>query len=75
MNLEQFLALDEEHVIGSNDAQSLNNDLATISAEYIPTSRRARVADYLVAALNMNSVAQEIRANLELLLGDLQAQE
>lgn len=74
MNLKEFLALDEEHTIASHEAQSLNSDLASTPAENIPNSHRARVAGYLVAALNMKSVDDDIRTNLELLLGELQAQ-
>lgn len=73
MNLKEFLALDEEHTIASHETQSLNSDLASTLAENIPNSRRARVADYLVTALNMESVDDDVRPNLELLLGELQA--
>ena len=73
MNLKKFLALDEEHTIASHEVQSFNSDLASTPAENIPNSHRVRVADYLVAALNMKSVDDDIRTNLELLLGELQA--
>jgi hypothetical protein len=74
MNLEEFIALDEEHTISPSDAQSLNDCLARISAESIPTGYRGRVADYLATALNMKSVSQETVARLESLLGNLQDQ-
>jgi hypothetical protein len=74
MNLEEFIALDEEHSISSQDAQSLNDCLARTSAESIPTDQRGRVADYLATALNMKSVSQETVARLESLLGTLQHQ-
>lgn len=74
MNLEEFIALDEEHSISSQDAQSLNDCLARTSAESIPTDQRGRVADYLTTALNMESVSQETVARLESLLGNLQSQ-
>jgi hypothetical protein len=61
MNLEQFLDLKSN--ISPEDAQSLNNDLAKRSAIEIPVSHRTKVLDYLIDALNMNSVRHEISPN------------
>lgn len=74
MNLERYLALDDEHAITSNEAALLNKSLANASIEGIPAHHRRRVADYLTAALVMNSVDQEIVTKLEVLLRDLQTQ-
>ena len=72
MNLTQFLALDEEHDISPEQAQLLNRDLATKSVSSIPESGRRRVLEYLVTALNLNSVEHDIRAKLDSLVADLQ---
>lgn len=72
MNLEKFLSLDGEHNISPEDAQSLNEDLARISSLDIPVSHRDQVVDYLINALNMDSVKHEISTALDLLLSELQ---
>ena len=74
MNIETYLAIGNEHAITSNEAALLNNYLAKVSIERIPAHHRRRVADYLTAALLMNSVDQEIVPALEVLLHDLQKQ-
>lgn len=74
MNLAQFLKFDDndKHEISRDEAQSLNKDLATKTLSVIPESRRSRVLDYLITALNMNSVEHDIQAKLESLVADLQ---
>ena len=73
MSLEKFLSLDGEHSISPDEVKLLNEDLARISAQDVPVSHRAKVADYLISALNMNSVRHEITPALDLLLAELQA--
>ena len=72
MNLEKLLSLDGEHNISAEEAQSLNEDLAKISAIDIPIIHRVQIVDYLINALNANSVENEIRPALDLLLSELQ---
>jgi hypothetical protein len=74
MTLEEYLTLDELHVISAGDTQSLNACLAIRSAESIPITHRAAVIDYLLIALNINSVDENDRNCLELLLANLQGQ-
>ncbi len=74
MNLKTFLSLNGEYFISTEEAQSLNEDLATISALDIPNGDRARVADYLISALNLHSVRREISPALDSLLSELQSQ-
>jgi tyrosine-protein phosphatase YwqE len=71
MNLDEFLSLGEEHVISPEEAKSLNDFLAKISAQDIPIIHKARVADYLLIAFNMNSVESHISPALDLLLSEL----
>lgn len=65
MTLEQFLSLGETHIISSDEAESLNYSLSTVFVEDIPEQQRQRVLDYLVVALNMNSVDPQIAPNLD----------
>ena len=71
MNLTQFLELDDDDISPEN-AQLLNMDLATKSVSSIPESRCPRVLEYLVTALNVNSVEPDIQAKLDSLVADLQ---
>lgn len=72
MNLEKFASLGEEHDIQPKEAKALNAYLANLSAEDIPSPLKARLADYLIAAFNMNSIEAEISPALDLLLRKLQ---
>ncbi|AIY66551.1 hypothetical protein [Pseudoalteromonas piratica] len=72
MNLKQFLALPEEHFIDAESATKLNLDLSTKTISDIPTEKRALVSEYLLNALNMNSVESNIKPALDNLLTELQ---
>jgi len=65
VTLNQFLSLGDTHSISSDEAESLNYSLSTVSIEDIPEQKRRRVLDYLVVALNMNSVDPRIKPNLD----------
>ena len=56
MTLDQFLSLAETHTISADEAQRLNLSLSKASLEDIPEQQRGMVLDYLIAALNMQSV-------------------
>ena len=71
MDLSEFILLDEEHTLSPDDAQALNLDLSAKISSGIPKSYRQRVADYLLAALNMNSIDPNLVPNIEKLLHDL----
>jgi ethanolamine utilization microcompartment shell protein EutS len=72
LKLDQFIRTDEEHTISSEAAAILNEDLATKHASEIPIAHRQKLLDYLIAALNMNSVEHAIRSELERLAWELQ---
>ncbi|WP_148226721.1 hypothetical protein [Ferrimonas balearica] len=72
MNLEQFLALPEEHEISADSVQKLNQDLATKTMIDIPVEKRPLVNEYLVHVLSMNSVEPDIKGKLDNLLAELQ---
>ena len=75
MNLNKYMSLDEEHKLSPDlspdDVQALNAYLAVRSLSEIPEEYRLRVADYIVVALNMESVVPQLIPGLERLLQDL----
>lgn len=72
MNLEQFLALPQEHEIAVDAVQKLNQGLSAKTISDIALEKRALVNEYLVSALNMNSVDNAIKSKLDALLVELQ---
>jgi hypothetical protein len=72
MKLEQFLSMQVNQEMSYEDAQILNEDLATKVISNIPEKDRSLVADYLVTALNMHSVKSDLIPKLDLLLSSLQ---
>ncbi|MEZ8719334.1 hypothetical protein AB6D81_25665 [Vibrio splendidus] len=74
MNLSEFLSLVEhgEFSLSPEEAQKLNTNLASKSLAEIPESIKVDLADYLVTALNMNSVEPAIEPQLSELLRQLQ---
>lgn len=72
MNLDTYLLHGELHTLSAEFAQSLNSDLAGKSYVDIPTKHKGRVADYIIAALQMETVELELVPLLETLLNDLQ---
>ena len=72
MTLDQFLTLAETHTISPDEAQSLNMSLSKASVDDIPEQQRAVILDYLVVALNMNSVEPQIAASLDDLYTELE---
>jgi hypothetical protein len=66
------VSLDQDHTLTAEDAYSLNDDLALRDAAEIPKTHRKIIADYLICALNMNSVELAIVPKLEGLLSCLQ---
>lgn len=72
MTLDQLLSLAEAHTISPDEAQSLNMCLSKASVDDIPEQQRGVVLDYLVVALNMNSVEPQILASLDDLRTELE---
>ena len=64
MTLDQFLS-EESHTISFDEAQSLNLSLSKASLEDIPEQQRGMVLDYLIVALNMQSVDPQIAPSLD----------
>ena len=71
MNFDEYMSLNEEHRLSPDDAQELNADLAVRSPSEIPDEHRSKVADYIVAALNMGSIEPRLIPSIEKLLQGL----
>lgn len=72
MRISEFLAREGEFEISSEDAQALNRNLSDLSASDIPLEKVDYVLDYLVVALNMESVDVTLRSRMENLTTGLQ---
>ncbi len=72
MQIFEFLALDGEFHISAEEAQKLNLNLSEIPASDIPKDKRDQVLDYLIAALNMDSVEPNSKHQIEKLVSDFQ---
>lgn len=72
MTLNEFLKLEPIHQLSPSQAQDLNDELSGADINDIPVGHRSRVLDYLVTALNMNSVSIETRQKLDELCQSLQ---
>jgi len=58
--------------LSPHECQAINTELSMLTARDIPLDQRANVTDYLISALNYNSVHSHITPKLEALLLELQ---
>lgn len=72
MRLEEFLGLDEGGYISPDEAAELNRDLAATKLSDIASADRQNVLDYLLKAVEFDSVEHNIRGNIDDLINDLQ---
>ena len=72
MKLEEFLGLDEGGYISPDEAAELNRDLAATKLCDIASADRQNVLDYLLKAMEFDSVEHDIRGNIDDLINDLQ---
>ncbi|TBF26478.1 hypothetical protein ELG88_29405 (plasmid) [Rhizobium leguminosarum] len=72
MRLLDFLNLSEGGYISPKDAADLNRELATKSLSDIAPDHRQNVLDYLLKAMEFDSVDHNIRGNINTLISDLQ---
>lgn len=73
MRLEEFLGLDEGGYISPDQAAELNRDLAATKLSDIASADRQNVLDYLLKAMEFDSVEHNIRGNIDDLINDLQS--
>jgi hypothetical protein len=58
--------------LSTEDCQTINIELADITVEKIPMDQRENVSDYLLNALNYETVEPQLSSKLEVLLHGLQ---
>lgn len=73
MKLQDFLSLDEGDYISPDEAAALNRDLAAKTVSDIGFDDRQNVLDYLLKAMEVNSVDHDIREKIDALITDLQS--
>ncbi|MBY3517218.1 hypothetical protein HFN76_34450 [Rhizobium laguerreae] len=73
MKLQDFLSLKDGGYISPNDAAALNRELAAKKLSEIAPGDRQNVLDYLLKAMEVNSVEYDIREKIDALIMDLQS--
>lgn len=73
MKLQDFLSLEDGGYISPDQAAALNRDLAAKTSSDIAPDDRQNVLDYLLRAMEVNSVDHDIRGKIDALISDLQS--
>lgn len=73
MNIEHFLSTGDGKTMTPQQAAELNAALATASTSDIPADRRSDVVNYVLTALNVNSVHPDLVSLLDSLVETLQS--
>lgn len=73
MKLQDFLSLEDDGYISPDQAAALNRDLAAKTSSDIAPDDRQNVLDYLLRAMEVNSVDHDIRGKIDALISDLQS--
>jgi hypothetical protein len=73
MKLQDFLSLEDGGYISPDQAAALNRDLAAKTSSDIAPDDRQNVLDYLLRAMEVNSVDYDIRGKIDALISDLQS--
>lgn len=72
MSIEKLYMSKKGGELSPIECQKINSQLALMNLSDIPKDQHENVADYLVSALNMNSVSTKEIEALESLLSELQ---
>jgi hypothetical protein len=72
MSLEKLYQASKGGELSSEECEEINMALASVKYTDIPSSQHDNVRDYLVSALNINSVSHELVGKLDALLNELQ---
>lgn len=72
MSIEKLYRSKTGGELSPNECQKINSQLALMSISDIPKEQLENVTDYLVSALNINSVSTNEIEALESLLSELQ---
>ncbi|MCZ7940535.1 hypothetical protein O9X88_23665 [Agrobacterium salinitolerans] len=73
MKLQDFLSLEDGGYISPDQAAALNRDLSAKTLSDIAPDDRQNVLDYLLRAMEVNSVDHNIRGKIDALISDLQS--
>ncbi|TBC02110.1 hypothetical protein [Rhizobium ruizarguesonis] len=73
MKLQDFLSLEDGGYISPDQAAALNRDLSAKTLSDIAPDDRQNVLDYLLRAMEVNSVDHDIRGKIDALISDLQS--
>ena len=73
MKLQDFLSLEDGGCISPDQAAALNRDLSAKTLSDIAPDDRQNVLDYLLKAMEVNSVDHDIRGKIDALISDLQS--
>lgn len=73
MKLQDFLCLEDDGYISPDQAAALNRDLAAKTSSDVAPDDRQNVLDYLLRAMEVNSVDHDIRGKIDALISDLQS--
>ncbi|NTJ35865.1 hypothetical protein G6K86_30075 [Agrobacterium rhizogenes] len=73
MKLQDFVSLEDGGYISPNQAAALNRDLSAKTLSDIAPDDRQNVLDYLLRAMEVNSVDHDIRGKIDALISDLQS--
>ncbi|MGV1768414.1 hypothetical protein [Rhizobium rhizogenes] len=73
MKLQDFLSLEDGGYISPDQAAALNRDLSAKTLSDIAPDERQNVLDYLLRAMEVNSVDHDIRGKIDALISDLQS--
>ncbi len=71
MDVWEFFAANGEVAISAAEADEINKGLSELPASKIPISLMSRIEDYIVTALNLNSVRAPYDRALSDLLDDI----
>lgn len=73
MKLQDFLSFEDGGYISPDQAATLNRDLSAKTLSDIAPDDRQNVLDYLLRAMEVNSVDHDIRGKIDALISDLQS--
>ncbi|TRA94418.1 MULTISPECIES: hypothetical protein [Rhizobium/Agrobacterium group] len=73
MKLQDFLSVEDGGYISPDQAAALNRDLSAKTLSDIAPDDRQNVLDYLLRAMEVNSVDHDIRGKIDALISDLQS--
>lgn len=75
MALSKLLGLKDQDELSTSDCAEINRFLSKINLKEIPENQRQSIEDYLITALNLNSVERDLVSRLNWLVDQLQSEK